>query len=267
MSVQAPTNQVDLQPFLETQNEQLPNDLEKVVGKTNRYFIDIISKIEAFFSAIFYGKLSSWKGFCKNINRRFIEISTDKNLKLYDKYKEPSLNSEYTLKVGYKAESEEEANSLKESKKNLNEYKEFKIEFTNEEFEKIKSFLEKISSKETQNAPNILIDLNTFLSNVHISKEAKDLIDRKLNQLPEYKTLKKNLEEKQQRLQRYNNIKKAAIITAISIATLGVGLALYQYLNQSNPIEIVDYSTRIYISITNGFNAFKTAGDAIPSII
>ncbi|KKL08764.1 hypothetical protein LCGC14_2572610 [marine sediment metagenome] len=259
MPVAAPLNQTVSQPSIlvkrATQGiNQLPKDLEKVVGKTYLIAIDIISKIKAFFSAIFYGKLNNWKGFRENIDRRFDEISTDKKNKLYDQYRKPSLNPNYTLKVGYKTESEEEANSLKESNNNLRKYKEFKIEFTKEEFEKIKAFLEKISSKETQNASNILIDLNTFLSSADISKEVKDLIDRKLNQLPEYKTLKKNLEEKKHRLHRYNNIKKAAIITAAFIATLGV-VALYQYLRVPMSIpEIPVQNSTISLDYKSWFN-------------
>ncbi|NGX49235.1 MAG: hypothetical protein K940chlam5_00831 [Candidatus Anoxychlamydiales bacterium] len=234
------TNQVNLQPTLPTQNmRRIPNDLERVVGKVYLKAIDIISKIKAFFLALFYGKLSSWKDFGSNINRRFEEISEGKKIEAYDKLKGPSLRYGDTLAVGYRAESEEEANALKESNKNLEAFKEFKIKFTDEELEIIKPFLEGISSKETLGASNILIDLNKILTSENISKDVKDLIDQKLSQLPEYQTLKKNLKEKLDQINKENrnkSLKRAAKITVISIATLGIGLAIYQYLRV--PISI-----------------------------
>ncbi|NGX52166.1 MAG: hypothetical protein KR126chlam5_00461, partial [Candidatus Anoxychlamydiales bacterium] len=241
MPISSATNQVNLQSSLSTQKvRQLPPDLETVVGKVYLKAIDIISKIKAFFLALFYGKLSSWKVFESNINRRFEEISENKKFKLYDKYKKLALSCGDTLEVEYRAESEEEVNSLKESNKNLEAFKTFKIKFTNEEIEIIKPFLEEISSKETQNASNILIDLNKFLTSEKISKDVKDLIDQKLSQLPEYQTLKKNLKEKlEQRRQdqinkgnqikRNESLKRTAIITALAIATIGIGFVLYQY--------------------------------------
>nr|NGX44623.1 hypothetical protein [Candidatus Anoxychlamydiales bacterium] len=228
MPISSARNQVNLQPSLSVQKvRQLPNDLETVVGKVHLKAIDIISKIKAFFLALFYGKLSSWKGFESNINRRFIEISEDKKIKLYDKYKKPALSCGDTLEVGYRVESDAEANALQESNKNLEAFKAFKIKFTNEEIEIIKPFLEEISSKETQNASNILIDLNKFLTSEKISKDVKDLIDQKLSQLPEYQKLKKNLKEqleqkkqdqinKENRIHRNESLKRTAIITALA---------------------------------------------------
>ncbi|NGX32277.1 MAG: hypothetical protein K1060chlam4_00318 [Candidatus Anoxychlamydiales bacterium] len=268
MSISSATNQVNLQRTLSTQNmRRIPNDLEKVVGKVYLKAIDIISKIKAFFLALFYGKLSSWKDFESNINRRFEEISEDKKFKLYDKYKEPELSYGDTLAVGYRTESDEEANALKESNKNLKEYKEFKIKFTDQELEIIKPFLEEISSKETLNASNILIDLNKIFTSENISKDVKDLIDQKLSQLPEYQTLKKNLKEKldqkrldqikkENQIKRNRSLKKAAIITAIAIATLGVGLLLYQYQYFRVPASILspDLSSTIKETISSATN-------------
>ena len=100
---------------------------------------------------------------------------------------------------------------------------------------KIKSFLEKISPKERKNASNILIDLNKFLSTENISKEIKDLIDRKLMQIPAYGKLKKQSDEKRRieqiRRKRNNNLQTAAITSLAITITLGIGLAIYSYLN------------------------------------
>jgi len=284
MPISPATNNINLQPSLSTQKmQQLPKDLENVVGKVYLKGIDIISKIQAFFLELFYGKLSCWKNFVNNINRRVDEISIDKKFKFYDKYKKPELSYGDTLNVGFRAENDKEANVLKESNKNLKAYKEQKIKFTNEEFEIIMPFLEEISSKETLNATNILIDLNKFFTCKNVSQEVKNLINQKLNPLPEYQILKKDLEEKleqrrkeeeleqirleerleqirqnkikeENQIKRNKALKRVAIITAISIATLGIGLAFYQYIKVPTSIIPLDLNSTINKTISLATN-------------
>ena len=171
----ATSNQTNFERFSPVQNvDQLPSDLERVVGKTNLLAIYIVSKIRSFFSVIIYGKINSWNGFCKNANKTFVELSRDKKINLYQQYRKPQ-NADYTQIIGYKASSKKEALALRESNSNLEEFKKHKIQFTNEEMQKISSFLKKIS-KDTKNASNILIDLNRFLLSEKVPKEVKDLI-------------------------------------------------------------------------------------------
>ncbi len=213
--------------------KQLPDDLEKIVGKTYLKAIDLISKIQTFFLVIFSKKIGSWKSFKSDFNKRSYEVSTERKMKLYQKYKRSCLDSDIIVRIGYKTENESTASSLKESNKNLEEYKESKIKVTQTEKQKLKQFLESISAKEIKD-DHLLVDLNMLLSRKDIPKDIKDLIDSKLDQLPEYQVLKKNLELKKQqdflRLQRNNNLKKAILVSLVFATLAIVGFSFYQYM-------------------------------------
>ena len=156
------------------QQETMPKDLVKVVGKVRLIAIEVIAHIKAFFIVILNSGL---KDFGKNFHSEVFKISADEKLKSYKKHKKTPLHERaFTRLTGCRVSTREEVEKMKESGTNFKVYQIFKATVSKDEFDSIDKLLEEIKHENEDNYYATLVPLNELMKNKRYPQKVRDLV-------------------------------------------------------------------------------------------
>jgi len=225
MSVKA----VGVGPQVNQVAKPLPQDLAKVVGKVRLAVVDVVAKIIAFFRTLFYGSLSTWKGFWQDVNTTTLDIANEKKMSLYKHHKKLSADEKAFMELtGYEVYTKEDIARLKTLNKDLKVYQVFKATISEKDFQKVKALLKQI---ENTNAPNyyaVLVSLRKLANNPDVPKDIRELINQKLKQVA--LTSKKPVQYLPEKPEYTRPMwQKVAIGALVAAVVIGAGYGAYSY--------------------------------------
>ena len=147
-------------------SESLPDDLEDVVGKVSCFIIDV-------------------KSFFNGSDAAKQKAITEK-LELYKKYKKLSAPEKAFVDLtGHEVYSKEDVEKLKRLKgKDFKVYQLHKVAVSEKDHAKILALLKEIQNENPQNYEAVVVSLQKLAQSQKIPKEIRDLINKKLEEIP-----------------------------------------------------------------------------------
>ncbi|EKE21612.1 MAG: hypothetical protein ACD_7C00170G0001 [uncultured bacterium] len=162
----------------------LPKDLDSVVGKTRSFVIIFFATINAFFKVLFFGP---WKDFFANVNIEKADMVNTWKLANY-KYVQFEQSKPYEkafIKLtGYEVYTPKDIDNLKKCDKDYKVFKMFETVVSEKDHKIIESLLKGVEKSNNQNYYPVLISLKDLVQEKGVSKEARDLVNEKLQQIP-----------------------------------------------------------------------------------
>lgn len=209
----------------------LPKDLEVVIGKVQVLKIEFFAKIKAFFLILFLGPCED---FNKNLKITALEITNKEKLKIYLNLKGKNLQVYQKKFMELTRISLEDVARLKKGNADRKVYDVFYATVS----KKVDSLLQEIEDGNSSNYYSVLVSLRSLLDNKNIPNEIKNLINKKLDQIPKSANKRLFYVPENSELARYSLWKKIIIGALALVGVVAVGAAgygIYRYLK--NPIQ------------------------------
>ncbi|NGX49236.1 MAG: hypothetical protein K940chlam5_00832 [Candidatus Anoxychlamydiales bacterium] len=230
----------------------LPQDVVKTVGRVRLHVIDVFAKISAFFNILKNWLFGNSKSFKDDYEKLVLETSYAKKLKLYsDKKLNPDEKAFLTL-LGQKISSFEDLEGLKgKIKKDQNVFRLFKAIASKASKEDIEKLLRKVKAKAPKNYRLVLEAANRLAKDLKASDEIKNLLNSKQQKVEanpdmrsEYKktsTKKAMLPRKKETTSKAEGLttKKKILVGGAAIA-VAVGIAAGVYYTYTAPGSVVE---------------------------